>query len=68
MTTQLQLDAIDGTAPLRGEPVFMGFTPDTDDAEAVRMFRERHGRDPLGQERNGGALLLVIEWEKSECA
>ena len=62
-TTQLAM-TIEPTAPLQGEPVFMGFSPDTDEAEALRMFRERHGHDPLGQERNGGALLLVIEWEE----
>ena len=60
--TQLAID-LKPTAPLRGEPVFMGFTPDTAEADALRLFRERHGHDPLGQERNDGALLLVIEWE-----
>ena len=65
MTTQLAID-LPPTAPLQSRPVFMGFSPDTDDAEAVRVFREKHDRDPLGQERNGGALLLEIEWEEGE--
>ena len=63
MITQLAID-LKPTAPLRAEPVFMGFTPDTDDADALRMFPEKHNREPLGQERNDGALLLVIEWEE----
>ena len=63
MTTQLAM-TLEPTAPLQSRPVFMGFTPDTDEADALRMFREKHNRDPLGQERNDGALLLVIEWEE----
>ena len=61
--TQLALD-IKPAAPLRSEPVFMGFGPADDLGEATRIFRKRHGHDPLDHKRTGGALLLVIEYEE----
>ena len=63
MTTQLATD-ITPTAPLQGEPVFMGFGPADDLATARRLFWNRHGREDLGHERTGGALLLVIRYEE----
>ena len=59
MTTQLELSAIDGAAPLRGEPVWwMAFTLDMPDDDAGAAFTKRHGYPPRVYVRDGAILKV----------
>ena len=60
MTTQLQLEAIEGAAPLQSRPriLWQGYTPDADFEWAEQDFEKRHGHRPETLTRFGGWLRV----------